>query len=69
MTCPNKPGEGLCLTCKLGGLIRCPVLGTPLPLVQNERPKVIYRGYFWTATPKGPLLWSQINDPTKWGES
>lgn len=39
MICPNLNGP-LCTTCKLGGLIRCPVLGTPLPLVDGERPAV-----------------------------
>jgi hypothetical protein len=42
VSCPNKPGEGLCLTCRLGGLIRCPSLGTPLPLAEAEKPKVVY---------------------------
>jgi hypothetical protein len=32
-----KPKGALCLTCRLGGLIRCPVLGVPLPLVEGER--------------------------------
>ena len=40
MICPNLNGP-LCTTCKLGGLIRCPMLGTPLPLVDGERPEVI----------------------------
>jgi hypothetical protein len=43
MSCPNKPGEGLCLTCRLGGLIRCPTLGTPLPLAEAEKPRVTRR--------------------------
>lgn len=38
--CPNHNGP-LCTTCKLAGLIRCPVLGVPLPLVDGERPEVI----------------------------
>lgn len=36
MTCPNHNGP-LCTTCRLGGLIRCPVMGVPLPLVEGER--------------------------------
>lgn len=39
MICPNHSGP-LCTTCRLGGLIRCPVLGTPLPLVEDERPQI-----------------------------
>lgn len=66
MSCLKRQGEPLCTTCRLGGLIRCPELGVPLPLVENERPKVIYRGYFFAATPQGPLLWTNLNDPTKW---
>jgi hypothetical protein len=38
--CPNNNGP-LCTTCKLGGLIRCPIMGVPLPLVDGERPEVI----------------------------
>lgn len=34
--CPNHNGP-LCTTCRLGGLIRCPILGVPLPLVERER--------------------------------
>jgi hypothetical protein len=40
--CPNHNGP-LCTTCRLGGLIRCPVLGVPLPLVEGERPSVIVK--------------------------
>lgn len=36
MICPNHNGP-MCTTCLLGGLIRCPVLGVPLPLVEQER--------------------------------
>lgn len=53
------PGETLCLTCKLGGLIRCPELGVPLPLVQDEKPKVVYRGslldWSWTDSSGKPI--------------
>jgi hypothetical protein len=66
VSCLKPAGEPLCTTCRLGGLIRCPMLGTPLPLVEGERAKVIYRGYFWASAPAGPLLWSNLNDPTKW---
>jgi hypothetical protein len=38
--CPNHNGP-LCTTCRLGGLIRCPILGVPLPLVDGEKPRVI----------------------------
>ena len=27
----------LCTTCLLGGLLRCPSIGTPLPLVEKEK--------------------------------
>jgi len=40
--CPNHNGP-ICTTCRLGGLVRCPVLGVPLPLVENERPHVTYK--------------------------
>lgn len=33
----------MCTTCTLAGLIRCPALGVPLPLVENEKTKVVYR--------------------------
>ena len=32
-----KHDVALCETCRLAGLIRCPVLGVPLPLVEGER--------------------------------
>ena len=36
MTCAagSRP---ICTTCGLAGLLRCPGLGTPLPLVEGER--------------------------------
>ena len=37
--CPGNNGP-LCTTCRLGGLIRCPILGVPLPLVDGERTAV-----------------------------
>lgn len=55
----------LCTTCRLGGLIRCPSLGTPLPLVEGEKPKVIYsRGVF--LTPVQYVTWSKKLDPRSW---
>jgi hypothetical protein len=38
----------MCTTCKLGGLIRCPVLGVPLPLVEGEKPRVDRRRIVYT---------------------
>lgn len=37
MKCPGPVLGGMCWTCRLAGLVRCPTLGTPLPLVENER--------------------------------
>jgi hypothetical protein len=45
--CPNHNGP-MCTTCKLGGLIRCPVLGVPLPLVEGEKPRVDRRRIVYT---------------------
>ena len=40
--CPGNNGP-LCVTCRLGGLIRCPIMGVPLPLVDGERTKVEHK--------------------------
>jgi hypothetical protein len=60
--CPNHNGP-LCLTCRLGGLIRCPISGTPLPLVENEKPRVI-RNKAFTAR-----VWPADGGPTSLSES
>lgn len=46
MICPNHNGP-MCTTCLLGGLIRCPVLGVPLPLVEGEKVRVERRRRLW----------------------
>lgn len=38
MKCPY--GTVMCTTCRLAKLIRCPSLGTPLPLVEGEKRRV-----------------------------
>lgn len=53
MTCPSAGSRPLCTTCQLGGLIRCPILGTPLPLVEGERPKVETRKAWPPVSPNG----------------
>ena len=42
MTCAagSRP---ICTTCGLAGLIRCPGLGTPLPLVEDELVRVEHK--------------------------
>lgn len=65
MICPNLNGP-LCTTCKLGGLIRCPMLGTPLPLVEGERTKVemkrrIYPDYRQLDDSEAMKIWKFIN--------
>lgn len=67
MTCPNHNGP-LCTTCRLGGLIRCPVLGVPLPLVEKERAEVTKRTS--RLYPDGPAItdsealriWKYLNE-------
>lgn len=46
MICPNHNGP-MCTTCRLGGLIRCPVRGTPLPLVAHEKVRVERKRRLW----------------------
>lgn len=41
MTCPARPGDDVCIACKLAGLSSCPFQGGALPLAPG--PKVIYR--------------------------
>lgn len=41
MTCPY--GTVMCTTCRLAKLVRCPALGTPLPLVDKEKPSVEWK--------------------------
>lgn len=57
MTCLKPAAEKLCTTCRLAGLIRCPSLGTPLPLVEGERPVVEYK-----ATSEALRIWKWVND-------
>jgi hypothetical protein len=60
--------RALCLTCKAAGLKACPfVAGAPLPLVEAEKPKVIYRGRI-LLSPGGHLTFSRIQNPDSWDE-
>lgn len=42
MTCPARPGDDVCVVCKLAGLSSCPFQGGALPLAPG--PKVTWRG-------------------------
>lgn len=66
MTCARKAGYPLCTTCGLAGLVRCPSLGAPLPLVEDERTKVIYRGHLYFSPTDQRVVWGRLDDPTKW---
>jgi hypothetical protein len=55
----------LCTTCKLGGLRECAAEAKSLPLVEAERPKVVYRGRVWLAPP-AMFTWSRKNNPLDW---
>ena len=59
--CPNHNGP-LCTTCRLGGLIRCPVLGVPLPLVEGERRARLYPDGAAVTLPEALKIWKFIND-------
>lgn len=61
----------LCLTCKAAaGLKVCPfVVGAPLPLVEAEKPKIIYRGRAWLARGVEPLTYSRPQNPDSWDVS
>lgn len=64
MTCPNHNGP-LCTTCKLAGLIRCPLSGVPLPLVDKERPTIKNKAFsvrLWPKTGDGVELKSAPYD-------
>lgn len=37
MTCARRAGYPMCETCTAAGLVRCPSLGAPLPLVEGEK--------------------------------
>lgn len=59
--CPNNNGP-LCTTCTLAGLIRCPIMGVPLPLVEGERPKVEQKRRVYPELPEALKAWKYIND-------
>lgn len=43
VACATAGRRELCTACSLARLIRCPTLGTPLPLVEKERVTVEWK--------------------------
>lgn len=66
MTCARPAGYPMCETCTAAGLVRCPSLGAPLPLVEGEKAKVIYRGHLYFSPSDQRIVWGRLDDATKW---
>lgn len=68
MKCPTPSGYPMCVTCKAAGLSVCAFDKPVLPLVEAEKPKVIYCGRVW-AKPSGHIVFEREQNPDSWDVS